>query len=240
MGMYLKDNHVYADYLGYDEHSRQQEGLVVSRYKLSMEISYINENQIQLLDITLGDPRVFVDKEFSRRVISESTPHANAHIPNYDVDISVLRKCAQLKSLALCGNIVHGETLQELPFLRCLSIDNTLGKNKIDLSNLQHLHTLLIQKPGRNVIGFEHLSGLHTLRIWNYTPKSRNLSELSSLEGLEVLDLIQPRIDSLEGIEQCPALQRIEIYRSRTLKDTSALEKCERHIEFVCNPMPVH
>lgn len=240
MGMYLKDNHVYADYLGYDEHSRQQEGLVVSRHTLPMEISYINEKQIQLLDITLGDPRVFVDKEYSRQMIAESTYHANDQIPNYDVDISVLRKCALVKSLALCGNIVHSETLHELPFLRCLSIDNTLGKNKIDLSNLQHLHTLLIQKPGRNVIGFEHISSLHTLRIWNYTPKCRDLSELNSLEGLEVLDLIQPRIDSLDGLEQFPSLRRIEIYRSRTLKDISALEKCKRHIELVCDPIPVH
>lgn len=240
MGMYLKDNHVYADYLGFDDLSRQQEGLVVSRHSLSEEISYINENQIQLLDITLGDPMLFVDKEYSMQVIAESTDQVADRVFNYDVDISPLRKCSQVKSLALCGNIVHSETLQELPLLRCLSIDNTLGKCKIDLSKVQQLHTLLIQKPGRNVIGFEHIGNLRTLRIWNYTPKSRGLTELLTLENLETLELIQPRIDTLEGIEQFPVLSRLEVFRSRTLKDVSALKRCTRHLEFVCDSIPAH
>ena len=237
MGMYIKDNHVYAPIVSRDEYFQGTEMLVVSRYALASEIPYIMKNGIMRLDISLGNPRLYCDKEYWEKALAEAAQRKDFdEEPNYDTDISPLRECPQLDYLCLCGNIVHSEIIKELSLLRSLSIDNTLGKNKVDLSGLQHLDSLYIQKPGRNVIGFEQLSTLREVRIWNYTPKCRNLTDLVHLKNLELLDLIQPRIDTLDGIEQLPALKRLDIYRSRTLKDISALDKCQHQFEFVCEP----
>lgn len=41
MGMYIKDNHVYAPIMSRDEYFQGTEMLVVSRYALASEIPYI-------------------------------------------------------------------------------------------------------------------------------------------------------------------------------------------------------
>ena len=234
--MYINDQHVYAPDMSLDQCFQGREMLVVSRHALASEIPYIMKNKITRLCITLDNPKIYCDTEYWEKFYAETSQKKDDEIPNYDTDISPLRECAQIDDLSLCGNIVHSETLKELPLLRSLSIDNTRGKNKVDISGLQHLHTLFIQKPDSNVIGFEQLSTLRKLRIWHYTPKYRNLTDLIHLKNLELLDLIQPRIDTLDGIEQLPALKRLDIYRSRTLKDISALDKCQHQFEFVCEP----
>lgn len=235
MRMYLKDNHVYR------ERDDQQEGLAIQSRELPQEIAYINAHQIAHLEVDLLNPRALVDDEYYARLVETALnreKNPDAEKSNCDVDIAALRQCLQLKSLVIDGNIIHSETLQVLPNLRSLSINNTFGKNQVDLSQVQQLRILYIQKPGRNIIGFEKIAGLQELCIWNYIPKSRNLAALSALKNLESLALIQPRIDSLDGIEECSALKRLEIFRSRTLKDISALDRCKQHVEFICNPMP--
>lgn len=235
--MYINDQHVYMPDMSLDHYFQGREALVVSRHALASEIPYIMKNKITRIHITLGNPRIYCDQEYWEKVLAEAAQRKDFDEElNYDADISPLRECVQIDDLSLCGNIVHSEIIKELSLLRSLSIDNTLGKNKVDLSGLQHLDSLYIQKPGRNVIGFEQLSTLREVRIWNYTPKCRNLTDLVHLKNLELLDLIQPRIDTLDGIEQLPALKRLDIYRSRTLKDISALDKCQHQFEFVCEP----
>lgn len=232
--MYLKDDRVRATWR-FSGMAERDDGLVVSRHDLAAAVPFINENRIAHLEITLGDPLIYVDRAYfeahQQRVMNGEVQAATDH----DVDLTLLRSCPQLVSLVLEGNLLHSEVLAELPALRCLSVDNTLGKGRVDLRPLP-LHTLYIQKPGRNVRGFERISSLAELAIWNYQPKSRDLTELTGLTQLSSLKLIQPRIETLSGVELLPRLQQIEVYHARLLKDTSAIDRCTGGIRLFTDP----
>lgn len=210
----------------------RDDGLVVSRHDLSTEIGYINAHNIMYIDIFTDDPRMIVDRAFREARLQELQ---SAGIPQTSADhltnIAPLRNCPQLTQLSLCGDLTGSEVLAELPNLRCLSLDNTLGKHKVDLSPLA-LHTLFIQKPGRNVYGYEQIISLRELCIWNYQPRSRNLSELAALTNLQHLRLIRPRIDTLDGVEDLLSLSQLEVTYSSSLTDITALARC-------CHPITV-
>lgn len=230
--MCLRDNRVYTTW----GDPLRDDGLVISRHDLTAEIGYINARGIVMLEITTFNPRIIVDRAFYEDRLrqlqtAENTEHATAYL----TDIAPLRECPQLVQLTLSGDLLNSEVLTELPNLRCLSLDNTLGKHKVDLSTLS-LHTLYIQKPSRNVVGYEQLVSLRELCIWNYHPKSRDLSQLSALNNLQHLRLIQPRIDTLDGVENLPSLQKLGVYHARTLHDDSALLRCHSPIEFSTDP----
>ena len=223
--MYMKDDRVWTTWRDSDFQERS-DGLVLSRYDLNSQIGFINDNHIEYLYITLGNPRIIVDREFREAAYQLLQHEDTAGTPrNYDIDLASLRDCPQLARLSLEGNLLHSDALRDLPCLRTLDLDFTLGTNRVDLSGLS-LQTLYLQKPGQKVYGYEMISSLQELAIWNYQPKSRNLSALKMLQNLERLMLVQPRIDTLVGIEYLPSLSSLEIYRSRTLHDTSALDRC--------------
>lgn len=228
--MYMRDNHVYTTW------GEREDGLVISRHDLSSEINYINEHRIEYLDITSSDPRIYADHAYREYLLQNPIASKDdAQTASHFTDIAHLRNCPQLKQLSLCGDLINSTMLSELPHLHCLSLDNTFGKHTVDLSSL-YLRTLYIQKPKRNICGFEKLTTLVKLCIWNYQPKSRDLSELSALSNLQQLHLIQPRIDSLAGIEALVSLRKLGIYKARTLKDSSALTRCTQPLEFTDDP----
>lgn len=233
MEMYLRDGHVYTTW----GNPSRDDGLVVSRHDLASEIGYINAHGIVYVDVFTGDPRVIVDPSFREMRLQalqgteESTPS------DYRTDVAPLRNCPQLQQLSLSGDLINSGVLGELSELRSLSLDNRLGRHAVDLSALS-LHTLYLQKPGRNVSGFEKIVSLRELVIWNYQPRSRDLSELSKLFRLEHLRLIQPRINSIDGVEHLPSLKKLEVSYSRTLSDASALRRCSRSIEILMDHVP--
>lgn len=232
--MYItRDDHVYTDTLGFPGEPREHIGLVVSRHMIEAEMPYIISNNIKHIEITLSDPRTYMKKCTLEEIVQ-----CNPAERNFDVDIASLRECKQLTSLALCGNIIHSEVLDELPNLQILSLDNTLRNSIIDVRKLYKLQVLLVQKPGNKVQGIESILSLRSLSIWNYTPKSRSLIELSTLKKLENLQLIRPRIDALEGVEQLKSLREMGIYYSRTLTDITALKKCQTEIETTFDHTP--
>lgn len=233
MKMYLRDGHVYTTW----GDPLRDDGLVVSRHDLASEISYINAHRIAYVGVFTGDPRVIVDRAYREARLQMLQGAEDREPADYLTDISPLRDCPQLTQLSLSGDVVNSDVLAALPNLRCLSLDNTLGKHSVNLSPLS-LHMLYIQKPGRNVRGYEQIESLRKLVIWNYQPKSRDLSGLSKLIHLEHLCLIQPRISSLDGVEQLPSLARLEVSYARILADASALQRCMRPVEAVMDHVP--
>lgn len=229
----IRDDHVYTDALGFPEEPRKHNGLVVARHMLEAEIPYINRNNIEHIEITLSDPRTYMT-----RGLPASAYQCSDSDRNFDVDIAPLLKCKKLTSLALDGNIIHSEVLEELPNLQILSIDNTLGNTIIDVSKLRQLRVLLVQKPRNKIQGIEGVVTLQHLHLWNYTPKSRTLTELTPLKNLENLQLIHPRIDSLQGVEQLESLREIGVYYSRTLTDITALNQCQANVESTFDHTP--
>lgn len=229
----IRDDHVYTDTLGFPWDPRKHNGLVISRHMLEAEIPYINRNNIEYIDITLSDPRIYMT-----RGLPASAFQCDDSDRNFDVDITPLLKCKKLTSLALEGNIIHSEVLEELPNLQSLCIDNTLGNTIIDVSKLRQLRFLVVQKPGNKIRGIEGAVSLQYLRISNYIPRSRSLAELAPLNKLEYLELIQPRIDTLQGIEQLESLREIGVYYSRTLKDITALNQCRAEVASTFDHTP--
>ena len=203
---------------------------------LAEEVSYILENGIAKVDVEMLDP-VALYRWHEQRLVGGEDPEFRK-MPSADVDLSPLRRCRQLETLHLEGNLVNSEVLAELPCLHTLSIDNQSRTNPVRLDILPALQKLWIHKYGKNMLGLPDCTGLQELRLWNYAPKCRNLRELERLQNLTKLELIQPRIDSLEGIERISSLRSIEVFYSRTLKDVSALENCPGLEKIVLEHVP--
>ncbi len=230
INMFLHDDHVY---LKWGDPPRE-DGLAVSRHDLAAEIGYINSHGIHALEVTTGDPRIFVDRAFLEAQLAQAAAEpASDHL----TDLTPLRECPQLLRLSLEGDLVNSEVLAELPALCSLSIDNSLGKHPVDLANLP-LETLYLQKPGRNVHGFEQISTLQELAIWNYQPKSRDLTELHRLTSLRTLRLIRPRITTLAGVEILSSLEMLEVSYTRTLTDASSIHRCQQPVRLILDHVP--
>lgn len=231
--MFLHDEHVY---LTWGEAPRE-DGLVVSRHELAGEVGYINAHGIHALEITTGNPRIYVDQAFRETLLAQVQTDTAEPADDYLTDLTPLRHCPQLVWLSLEGDLIGSEVLADLPALRMLSIDNSLGKHPVNLSCLM-LQSLYIQKPGRNVRGFEQITPLQELAIWNYQPGSRDLTELHRLTRLRTLRLIRPRIDTLAGVERLPALETLKISYTRTLTDASAIHRCPNAVKLVLDHVP--
>lgn len=203
---------------------------------LAEEVNYIIENGIAKVSIEMMDP-VALHRWREWRITGGDAPEFRK-MPSAEVDLSPLRKCRLIETLHLEGNLINSEVLVELPRLHTLSIDNESRTNPVRLDILPVLRKLWITKYDKNIIGLQDCIGLDELRLWNYAPKCRNLKELEQLKNLTELVLIQPRIDTLEGIEQLSELRSFEVYYSRTLKDVSALENCKGVENVVLEHVP--
>lgn len=193
-------------------------------------IPYILSNGVSDIALETNDPIALYEWYKTR---DESIIYNMRKMDSIDVDILPLESCKDISALHLAGNVLHSEVLEGLPALQILSINNTSNRQKIHIDRLKALRTLWVLKWARNILGIENTRTLRELRLWNYCPKSRDLSEINQLQELADLELISPRIDSLDGVEQLSSLKRIGIFYSRTLKDISALDKCNiEKIEF--------
>lgn len=217
----------------YDDGSK---ALRIFAADLAEEVNYILENGITKVDVETVDP-VALYQWHEHRLTGGAEPEFRK-MPSADVDLSPLRRCRHIETLHLEGNLVNSEVLAEMPCLHTLSIDNHSGTNPIRLDIIPSLRKLWIQKYGKNILGLQNCTGLQALHLWNYAPKCRNLRELDLLKNLNELELIQPRIDSLEGIEQLCSLRSFEVYYSRTLKDVSSLDNCAGLEKVVLEHVP--
>lgn len=202
---------------------------------LQEAVPYILEHRIESVFIELVDPIAL--HESCR--LNDSSILFNARKPeSIDIDLSCMRDCREIVELSLEGNILHGEVLESFPMLDTLYIDNDYGREKLHLENLSALRELWITKYRQNIVGLPELNQLQKMYMWNYMPKSRNLSELSGLRSLQYLELIQPRIDSLDGIEQLPMLEQLKVYYARALSDISAISKSPSLVKVSFDHIP--
>ena len=56
-----------------------------------------------------------------------------------------------------------------------------------------------------------------------YSYKGKNLTEFVGLKNLTSIDLINPAIGNLNGLEQMPQLEGLELMDTRNLKDVSLI-----------------
>lgn len=212
----IRDGYIFAD-CG-TGHMR----MCIFASDLQKSVSYIIEHHIASIAIDLVDPVAIHE---SCRLNDSSILFNARKTESVDIDLSCMRDCREIVELSLEGNILHGEVLESIPTLHTLYVHNEYGKEKLHLKNLSALRELWITKYKQNIVGLSELNQLQKMYIWNYMSKSRNLSELSGLRSLQYLELIQPRIDSLDGIEQLPMLEQLKVYYARALSDISAIGK---------------
>ncbi|MDO5070147.1 MAG: hypothetical protein Q4D78_08165 [Neisseria zoodegmatis] len=115
------------------------------------------------------------------------------------------------------------EQIYQLKQLRSLVImDKKMAA--IDLAQLPQLEILTCDPcDPKHIINIDKAHNLKAAKLWSY--KGKDLTEFSKLEKLESLELMNPSIYSLKGIEHMRALKDITLLGTRKLEDVSLLEK---------------
>lgn len=150
---------------------------------------------------------------------------------NNRVSLENLKEISFIKSLCLTGGGYYNtENISCLDQLIRLRIWNENYSETINVSSLKRLERLEIMYSCNNFVGFETLSTLKTLCIQKYPHK--DLSPLKGLESLEALELIQPKVELLSGMETMLKMRCLTIFYSRKLSDISALENLNR-LEYI-------
>ncbi|PJK08563.1 hypothetical protein CO614_10610 [Lysobacteraceae bacterium NML120232] len=74
----------------------------------------------------------------------------------------------------------------------------------------------------KHIININKSINLKSTKLWSY--REKDLTEFSGLKKLERLELINPSIYSLKGIEKMQALKDLTLLGTRKLEDVSLLE----------------
>lgn len=117
--------------------------------------------------------------------------------------------------------IKNVEQLYAIPKLKNLSIwDKQMPR--LDVSRFIALESLQANPADpKQIINIGKAAGLRLLSMYSY--KGKDLTEFTSLKNLVSIDLINPAIGSLNGLEQMPQLEGLELMDTRNLKDVSLI-----------------
>ena len=83
----------------------------------------------------------------------------------------------------------------------------------------------------RNIVGMEQLKKLNKLSLWNYKPKSKNLSEISELKAVQELEIIKSSINSLKGSGNLLNLERLKLGYLNQLSYIDELERIRERLK---------
>lgn len=145
-------------------------------------------------------------------------------------DISFLKDCTSLECLEILvpysAENFDYSPLYEMPNLKELNCQTIHGPKEdrcshVDYSRISHLERLHVS----GARGHQNLSAVHGLRklyLGQGQPVSKSLTDLD-LVSLEVLDLCQSPIRSLEGLERATGLRKLNLTHCRALSGLSAL-----------------
>lgn len=153
----------------------------------------------------------------------------------------------QIKSVYLCNLYFRHNTidfLKEIDFIENLSITSSGIMDLQVLHYLSNLKKLSIEEPesflnlesleslnelgirmNKYVVGMEQLKKLKILRLYNYNPPSKSLSELNKLSSIEELKITNSSIESFWG---CDALTKLKRFELNYLKKMSFIDELEQ------------
>lgn len=93
---------------------------------------------------------------------------------------------------------------------------------RLDVSRISALKLLQANPTDpKHIINIGQAAGLEIISLYSY--KGKDLTEFVSLKNLTNIDLINPAISSLHGLEQMPQLEALELMGTRNLKDVSLI-----------------
>lgn len=145
------------------------------------------------------------------------------------VDLSALLLYPELDRLtieefpSIILEIKNINIIYELKKLTSLSIREKRMPT-IDISRIANLQTFACNPcDKKHAVNINKAINLKSAKLWSY--KGKDLTEFSGLEKLESLELMNPSICSLKGIEHMRALKNLTLLGTRKLEDVSLLEK---------------
>lgn len=112
------------------------------------------------------------------------------------------------------GNIKNIGTINKLGHLRFLKMHFQSPPSTLDFSNLSRLEELEMTYNNK-VEGLSKLVNLRELNLWKYKPFNKDLREFKDYVKIEKLMLIQPVINSLDGIQALNHLEELEVSRPK-------------------------
>jgi hypothetical protein len=164
-------------------------------------ITFLKDNNLKGLTVVSSDKKYIIDFSFLE-------------------NISFLEYFELLVPLSKKSDISGLYVLSKLKYLRWI-VENSFD---LDFSMLTSLLVLNTSDYG-NMRNWNSLTNLKILHISNL--KKDNCTFISNLKELTDLRLIRANIISIEGLENCDKLERIELeYCSKISELTSVLEKC--------------
>ena len=93
---------------------------------------------------------------------------------------------------------------------------------QLDVSRISALESLQANPADpKHIINIAQAAGLKSVSLYSY--KGKDLTEFVGLKNLTFIDLINPAISSLNGLEQMPQLEGLELMGTRNLKDVSLI-----------------
>jgi hypothetical protein len=130
--------------------------------------------------------------------------------------------------LSFLPNNIRGLTISFEAMLDISAINNfhqlevlragmSTPQSAIDLANFPNIRVLDIQWH-KNYKSLFTLVNTIRLVLWGFNPKSRDLSEFKDWNKLLYARFVQPRVDSLNGIEDLTRLKELELANVRSLK----------------------
>lgn len=144
------------------------------------------------------------------------------------LDFSVLALYSELPEFDIsesAGNITGFKNIEQLYKMEHLTrfVPFNSFKFGFDVSRIPNLKSLAANpSTPKHVVNIGKALKLETLQLWGY--KGKDLTEFANLKNLTYLDLINPSIHSLDGIEHLPQLERFDLYGGRNLTDVSVLK----------------
>ena len=172
-----------------------------------------------------GESAIYLDYPISTRTVAECIDLINCYELKSAVfitnDFSLIKQCPTVLhfTLYLDANIdtpIHYASLSLLPGIKQFSLGSRFG--------ITELHTC-----GNSPLVFQKLKTLKRLNMYGDDDKSENKkTSISTIENLDLpelikLSIIQCGITSLNGIQNCPKLQWLDLSYMKNLSDISAL-----------------
>lgn len=158
------------------------EYIVVESDRLGKYIEYIRKNKIKAIYIS--------------------------NLYFFDCNICFLKEFEFIEKINITStSVTDFSGLNSLHKLKVLLLDDPKGK-----VNLEHnilLEELSVDMKNKNILGFNKLKKLKILSMCNYNPKSKDLSDISTLDSIEELDIVKSTINSFKGCGELTNLKKL-------------------------------
>ena len=179
--------------------------------------------------IVVESDRIVDYMEYINKNRIKSIYLCNLYYFNKEVDF--LQQCNFIERLNITSDAIKDFSgLSYLHGLKELSLNEPKGK--VDLGNHMDLQSLSVEF-NKNIVGMERLKNLKKLSLWNYKPKSKDLSEISKLKGVQELEIIKSSINSLNGSGNMVNLERLKLGYLNQLCYIDELEKIKERLKVL-------